>query len=249
MGEGSMRYALLSDVHGNIEALEAILRRFDELGAIDRWYCLGDVVGYGAEPDACCTRIRELADVTLLGNHDAAVAGRMDYSYYYDAAREALDWCRERLSPENLAWLETLPYTHRLGDVELSHGSPHQPEEYDYIFCAEQAHDLLASKPDLAPVTFIGHSHLTRAFAVNDDEALDVVAPRFTLRDEFRYVVTVGSVGQPRDYDPRACAGLYDTESRTFEYVRVEYDVESQRQKIIDAGLAQNFGTRLLLGI
>jgi len=244
-----MRYAVFSDVHGNIEALEAILAEFEGRG-VDRWYCLGDIVGYGAEPEACCTRIRELADVTLLGNHDAAVAGRMDYSYYYDAAREALDWCRERLSPENLAWLTGLPYTHRADDdVELSHGSPYKPQEYDYVFCAEQAHDLLRAKPDLAPITFIGHSHLTRAFAVSDDEALDVVAPRFSLKDGFRYVVTVGSVGQPRDYDPRACAGLYDTEARTFEYVRVEYDVESQRQKILDAGLAQNFGTRLLLGI
>ncbi len=243
-----MRYALISDIHGNIEALEAVLDRFEELEP-DRYYCLGDIVGYGADPDACCTRVRELAEVTLLGNHDAAVAGRMDYSYYYDAAKEALDWCRERLDSENLAWLESLPYTHRPDAVcDLSHGSPFQPEEYDYVFSAEQAQELLRHM-DLAPVTFIGHSHLTRSFAVNGSEALDVVAPRFTLRPEFRYVVTVGSVGQPRDYDPRACAGLFDTETRTFEYVRVDYDIESQRQKIIDAGLAENFGTRLLLGI
>jgi predicted phosphodiesterase len=244
-----MRYAIISDVHGNIEALDAILKRFEEIGGIDRYYCLGDIVGYGAEPQACCDRIRELCEVTLLGNHDAAVAGRMDYSYYYDAAREALDWCRERLSAENMAWLEGLPYTHRLGPVELSHGSPYQPEEYDYIFALEQAREVARLKEDLAEVTFIGHSHLTKVFAVTEDEALDVVAPKFALRDGMKYIITVGSVGQPRDYDPRACAGLYDTEKREFEYVRVEYDVESQRQKIIDAGLAHNFGTRLLLGI
>ncbi|HJL40275.1 MAG TPA: metallophosphoesterase family protein [Myxococcales bacterium LLY-WYZ-16_1] len=245
-----MRLALFSDVHGNIEALEAVLERFEEVGGIDRYCCLGDIVGYGAEPEACCTRIREIADVTLLGNHDAAVAGRMDYSYYYDAAREALDWCRERLSPKNLEWLERLPYTHRIHEeVDLSHGSPHQPEEYDYVFSAEQAQDLLGLKEDLAKVTFIGHSHLTKVFAVSEESALDVVAPRFSLKPQFKYVVTVGSVGQPRDYDPRACAGIYDTETRTFEYLRVEYDVESQRQKILDAGLAENFGTRLLLGI
>lgn len=244
-----MRYAILSDVHGNIEALDAILKRFEEIGGIDRYYCLGDIVGYGAEPEACCTRIRELCEVTLLGNHDAAVAGRMDYSYYYDAAREALDWCRERLTDVNMEWLKSLPYTHRLGPVELSHGSPFQPEEYDYIFAPEQAQEVARLKEDLADVTFIGHSHLTKVFAVTEDEALDVVAPKFTLRDGMKYIITVGSVGQPRDYDPRACAGLYDTELREFEYVRVEYDVESQRQKIIEAGLAHNFGTRLLLGI
>ncbi len=244
-----MRYAIFSDVHGNIEALEAVLAKFEELGGIDKYYCLGDIVGYGAEPEACCTRIRELADVTLLGNHDAAVAGRMDYSYYYDAAREALDWCKERISQENMDWLKSLPYTHRIDEVELSHGSPYQPEEYDYIFALDQARELLHQMDDLAPVTFIGHSHLTKVFALTEEDALDVVAPKFTLRDGMRYVVTVGSVGQPRDYDPRACAGIYDTEKREFEYVRVEYDVEAQRQKIIDAGLAHNFGTRLLLGI
>ncbi len=244
-----MRYAILSDVHGNIEALETILDRFSELGSIDAYYCLGDIVGYGAEPEACCTRLRELCEVTLLGNHDAAVAGRMDYSYYYPAAREALDWCRERLSDVNMRWLESLPYTHRLGPVELSHGSPLAPEEYDYIFSLEQARQVALHKEDLAEVTFIGHSHLTKVFAVTPDEALDVVAPRFTLRDGLKYIITVGSVGQPRDGDPRACAGLYDTETRRFEYVRVEYDVESQRQKIIDAGLAHSFGTRLLLGV
>jgi len=244
-----MRYAIISDIHGNIEALEAILAKFREIGGIDKYYCLGDIVGYGAEPELCCTLVRELCEVTLLGNHDAAVAGRMDYSYYYDAAREALDWCREKLSPSNLEWLKNLPYTHRLGDVELSHGSPFNPEEYDYIFALEQARELIQSKPDLADVTFIGHSHLTKVFALTDDNALDVVAPKFKLKSEMKYVITVGSVGQPRDYDPRACAGLYETEERRFEYVRVEYDIESQRQKIIDAGLAHNFGTRLLLGI
>lgn len=244
-----MRYAIISDIHGNIEALETILEQFDALGDIDKFYCLGDIVGYGAEPDACCTLIRERCEVTLLGNHDAAVAGRMDYSYYYDAAREALDWCAEKLSDENMQWLKELPYTHRLGDVELCHGSPLQPEEYDYVFALDQARDLVTQKPDLAGVTFIGHSHLTKVFALTEDDALDVVAPRFTLKPKMRYIITVGSVGQPRDYDPRACGGLYDTETRRFEYVRVEYDVNSQQQKILDAGLARNFAMRLEFGI
>jgi predicted phosphodiesterase len=244
-----MRYAILSDIHGNIEALEKLVAELRRIGGIDAWYCLGDIVGYGAEPEACCNLLRDLCDVTLLGNHDAAVAGRMDYSYYYDAARDALDWCREHISAASMEWLKGLPYTHRLGHVELSHGSPHQPEEYDYIFALDQARELIRNKPDLADVTFIGHSHLTKVFALTADDALDVVAPKFTLKPEMKYVITVGSVGQPRDYDPRACAGIYDAELRKFEYVRVEYDIESQRQKIINAGLAHNFGTRLLLGI
>lgn len=243
-----MRYAIFSDVHGNVEALTTMLAAFESMN-IDKYMCLGDLVGYGANPDTCCTMVRELGAVTLLGNHDAAVSGRMDYSYYYEAAREALDWCRDRLSEENMAWLKTLPYTHKEGDLEFSHGSPLEPEEYDYIFAPEQARDLAYQKPDLARVTFIGHSHLTKVFAVKGNEALDVVAPRFVLKPDMKYVITVGSVGQPRDYDPRSCAGIYDSEAESFEFVRVEYDIESQRQKILDAGLAQNFGTRLLLGI
>lgn len=243
-----MRYALISDVHGNIEALTQMLATLAERD-IDKYICLGDVVGYGADPEACCNRVRELGAITLLGNHDAAVSGRMDYSYYYDAAREALDWCRDRLSEDNLAWLEGLPYTHREGDLEFSHGSPLDPEEYAYIFSPDQARDLAIHKADLAKATFIGHSHLTKVFALDGTTAMDVVAPKFTLKPELKYVITVGSVGQPRDYDPRSCAGIYDTETATFEFVRVDYDIDSQRQKIIDAGLSQNFGTRLLLGI
>ena len=243
-----MRCALFSDVHGNLEALTSMFARFEAAGPIHRWYCLGDIVGYGADPDACCSLIKERADVTLLGNHDAAVAGRMDYAYYYDAARDALDWCRERLSPDNMEWLRELPYTHREGEVEISHGSPLRPEDYDYIFTNEQAADLIRQY-EAARVTFIGHSHLTKSFAVSGEDAEDVVATKFTLRNGYRYIITVGSVGQPRDYDPRACAGIYDTESRTFEFVRVEYDVEAQRRKITEAGLSPNFGTRLVLGI
>ena len=152
-----MRIAIFSDVHGNIEALEAVLKKFQEVGGIDKYVCLGDIVGYGADPDTCCSRIRGVSEVTLLGNHDAAVAGRMDYSYYYDAAREALDWCSERLSADNLAWLKSLPYKHRMGHLELSHGSPVQPEDYDYIFATEQARALLPILDELADVTFIGH--------------------------------------------------------------------------------------------
>jgi len=244
-----MRVGILSDIHGNIDALEAILEEFERRGGVDKFVCLGDTVGYGADPDACCTKVREICEFSLLGNHDAAVGGRMDYSYYYDAARDALDWCTRQLSKDNLEWLKSLPYTVREGNALYCHGSPLNPAEYDYIFAAEQARGLLGMRHELPTATFIGHSHLTKVFALSEDDAMDVVAPKFRMNDDMRYIVTVGSVGQPRDYDPRACAGLYDTETDDFSYVRVEYDVESQMKKIIDSGLAQNFGMRLLIGV
>ncbi|MFH1807320.1 MAG: metallophosphoesterase family protein [Pseudomonadota bacterium] len=243
-----MRYGIFSDVHASIQALTAVMRAYED-EQIDRFVCLGDVVGYGASPEACCDIVKSKADVTILGNHDAAVSGRMDYSYYYDAARQALDWTRSRVSPENLAWLKSLPYSHREGDLEFCHGSPIYPSEFEYIFTREKAREMLPYWDRLARVTFIGHSHLTRSFALANDDAVDVVAPSFGLRRDHKYIITVGSVGQPRDYDNRSCCAIFDTESNTFRYKRVEYDIEEAKQLIIDAGLSYNFGARLLVGI
>lgn len=243
-----MRYGIISDVHGNIEALTASLKSLEK-ESIDEYMCLGDVVGYGANPEECSRIVRETVKVCILGNHDAAVGGRMDYSYYYDAARHALDWCKQQVSDETLEWLRGLPYKHRVGPVEFTHGSPIQPEEFEYIFTREKAKELLPHHEGLADVTFIGHSHLTRSFALSKQEAYNVRGPEFTLRTDHKYIITAGSVGQPRDYDPRSCCCVYDTETRAFRYIRTEYNIEAQMNKIIGAGLAYNFGARLLVGI
>ncbi len=243
-----MRIAVLSDVHSNIEALTEVLRAA-ESERVDRMVCLGDVVGYGAAVNECCELVRAHCEVTLLGNHDAAVAGRMDYSYYYDAARHALDWSASIISQENAAWLRSLPFTYRIGEVGFSHGSPVDPRAYEYIFALEQARELTPHVEHLPEVTFIGHSHLCKAFSLADGEVYDVVAQKFGLRQGSRYIVSVGSVGQPRDYDNRACFVVCDTDARTVEYRRVEYDIEASAQRIFDADLALNFGRRLFLGV
>ncbi len=244
-----MRIAILSDIHANLEALTAVEAEVDRL-AVDAVMCLGDVVGYGASPNACCARVRALAAVTLLGNHDAAVSRRMDYAYYYDAARHALDWTAAQLEADHLTWLETLPYTHKLEDVGFSHGSPVQPHEYEYVFAVEQARQLAPFVSGLPAITFIGHSHLCKAFAIADDgEVAEVGAPHLDLERGRKYVVSVGSVGQPRDYDPRACFVTYDTATRAVDYHRVPYDIARSAQRIFDAGLAANFGKRLFVGV
>ena len=243
-----MRYGIFSDVHGNLEAMTAVARAFESEN-IDKFVCLGDLVGYGANPNEIVDIVRNLADVCLLGNHDAAVSGRMDYSYYYDAARHALDWCARRMTPENMAFLKKLPYTHREGDLEFCHGSPAVPQEFEYIFTREKARELLPRWEKMAWATFIGHSHLTRCFAITPTDVFDVVATEFELQKDYKYILTVGSVGQPRDYDNRSCSVVLDTSNWTFRFKRVEYDIETAKQKIIDAGLAYNFGARLLVGI
>ncbi|HSP78153.1 MAG TPA: metallophosphoesterase family protein [Myxococcaceae bacterium] len=243
-----MRIAVISDIHSNIEALTEVLRVIEEQ-KVDRIVSLGDIVGYGASPNPCCELVRSVTEVTLLGNHDAAVAGRMDYSYYYDAARHALDWSSRVLSEENMEWLRSLPYTYRIGEVGFCHGSPVEPKAYEYIFALEQARDLTPYVEHLPEVTFIGHSHLCKAFAIGSGEVHDVVAQKFGIRRGYKYIISVGSVGQPRDYDNRSCFVICDTGARTVEYIRVDYDIATSAQKIFDASLALNFGKRLFLGV
>jgi diadenosine tetraphosphatase ApaH/serine/threonine PP2A family protein phosphatase len=244
-----MRIAILSDIHSNLEALTEALALLDRERP-DRIVCLGDVVGYGASVNECCALVRQRAEVTLLGNHDAAVSGRMDYSFYYDAARHALDWTASRIDGEHLEWLRGLPFTHRDGDVSFSHGSPVDPESYEYVFALEQALDLVPHRADLAEVSFIGHSHLCKTFALGPGgDVTEVVSNRFGLRKGYKYVVSVGSVGQPRDCDNRACFVVYDTGKREVTFHRVAYDIETAAQKIFDADLALNFGKRLFLGV
>jgi diadenosine tetraphosphatase ApaH/serine/threonine PP2A family protein phosphatase len=244
-----MRIGIISDIHANLEALTQSLAALERQRP-DRVVCLGDVVGYGASVNECCDLVRKTCEATLLGNHDAAVSGRMDYSFYYDAARHALDWTAARIEPEHLDWLRSLGYVHKIDGVQFSHGNPIQPESYEYVFAIEQARELLPHVADLAEVNFVGHSHLCKTFALHPSgDVLEVVATRFGIRRGYKYVVSVGSVGQPRDCDNRACFVTYDTEERVVEFHRVAYDIEAAAQKIFDADLALNFGKRLFLGV
>jgi diadenosine tetraphosphatase ApaH/serine/threonine PP2A family protein phosphatase len=242
-----MRYGIFSDVHGNLEALRVVLDYYSGQN-IDEYVFLGDAVGYGANPDEVCDLIRPLVKVAILGNHDAAACGRIDYSEYYDAARDALDWSAAQLSDANRDWLRALPYRVRAGDIEFCHGAPIAPEAFDYLFAPEQVEQLGGSLDALAPVTFIGHSHLTICFAIRDGEVTPYVADTCDANGG-KHIITVGSVGQPRDRDPRASCGIYDTETRVFTFHRLDYDVPTARQKILDAGLPAVFGERLLVGM
>jgi len=245
-----MRLGIFSDVHANIEALSAVMEGYRS-ESIDEYYCLGDVVGYGASPNECSDLVRTSAEVTILGNHDAAVAGRMDYSYYYEAARQALDLHANVLSKENLEWLRKLPYKHELEPhgVHLCHGSPLRLEEFEYIFAPEQARECLQIWDELGHITLIGHSHLCKVFALKPGHVEELPAQDFVLEDGTKYIVSVGSVGQPRDYDNRASYTVFDTDHKRFEFKRVEYDIESAASKIFQSKLERNFGHRLFIGV
>ena len=174
----------------------------------------------------------------------------MDYSYYYEAARQALDLHASTLSSENLGWLKSLPYKHELDcGVHLCHGSPLRLEEFEYIFAPEQARECLQIWDELGDITLIGHSHLCKVFALTPGDVEELPASRFTLREGTKYIVSVGSVGQPRDYDNRASYTIFDNATRTFEFKRVEYDIESAASKIFQSRLERNFGHRLFIGV
>ena len=242
-----MRTAILTDIHANLEALTACLESA-LAQKVDRFVCLGDTVGYGADPNAACDLVRRHCQFAVLGNHDAAVAGRMDYSYYYAAAREVLDWTALQLSPENLAWLRSLPYQQSEGEVTFGHASPRDPAAFEYVFALEQAEDLVIRAERLAALTFIGHSHLQRAFLLGET-VKDVWAERVRIEHGSKYLCSIGSCGQPRDYDPRSCFGIWDDEQRTVEFHRVAYDAEKTARKILEAGLSPHFARRLLHGV
>jgi predicted phosphodiesterase len=245
-----MRIGIFSDIHANIEAMSAVMEAYAS-EQIDIYYCLGDVVGYGGSPNECSDLVRDIAEVTILGNHDAAVAGRMDYSYYYEAAREALDWHASELTSENMQWLKELPYKHRLEDlgVDLCHGSPVRLEEFEYIFAPDQAAECLPIWNDLGHITLIGHSHLCKVFALRPGEVEELPPEDFILQEGTKYIVSVGSVGQPRDYDNRASYTVYDSDTKTFLFKRIEYDIEGAAARIFEARLERNFGQRLFIGV
>src|SRR6187431_2728321 len=236
-----MRIAVLSDIHANYEALSAVLQVLDG-ESIDAYYCLGDTVGYGGSPNECCDVVRDLVVATILGNHDAAVAGRMDYSYYYEAARHALDTHASMLTPESMEWLRSLPY-------QLCHGSPVRLEEFEYIFAPEQARECLPIFDELGHITLIGHSHLCKVFALTKSTVEELPPIDFELQPDRKYIVSVGSVGQPRDYDNRASYTLYDSDKKRFEFKRVEYDIETAADKVLRAKLERNFAHRLFIGV
>lgn len=245
-----MRIAIFSDVHANYEALSAVIEAYKH-ESIDVFFCLGDTVGYGGSPNDCAELVREVASKTILGNHDAAVAGRMDYSYYYEAARHALDTHAAMLTDESMEWLKHLPYMERVSeyDMQLCHGSPIRLEEFEYIFAPEQARECLSIWDELPQLTVIGHSHLCKVFALDRDAVEELPAIDLTLERGRKYVISVGSVGQPRDYDNRASYTVFDPQSRRLEFKRVEYDIETAAEKVLRADLERNFAHRLYIGV
>ena len=244
-----MRAAVISDIHSNRHALESVLTAVDAAG-VDEVWCLGDMVGYGAEPDACTALIRERSSVCLVGNHDLAVLGALDISTFSEAAAAAVEWTRANVSEETLEFLASLEPTASKSGVGLFHASPRDPV-WEYVLSGDQAEAGFEAQEER--VGLIGHSHIA-LFFVRAEQARGY-AQGAQAEDgteieigEGEWLLNPGSVGQPRDGNPRAAWLELDTETWVARYHRQEYDIQGAAAAIRAAGLPDLLAERLEVG-
>jgi predicted phosphodiesterase len=239
-----MRILVISDIHANYTALEAVL---NDAGTVDETWCLGDLVGYGPDPNAVVEQIREQPHLTcVLGNHDVAAIGRMPLEAFNGEARRSLEWTEKVLTADNMDFMRALPNSAKVrGDVTMAHGSPRDPT-WEYVL------NTLSARLNFdhfdTPYCFIGHSHIQSMFQLNeksDRVTLEVTKAGQTLALTPRAMLNPGSVGQPRDRDPRAAYALYDTRAHTWEARRVSYNVAEVQQRIRESGLPEKHAVRL----
>lgn len=233
-----MKLAIISDIHGNLEALTSALEEVRRRG-IDEVICLGDIIGYGPDPSGCLAVLREQQIPCLMGNHDAASFDPNVLSTFSTLARTAMEWTITRLRAEDIDYLRTLPYRIERHEQTFVHASPLRPEEFNYVF---DVHDAVDNFPAFdTHLCFIGHTHHPAVFCE------DLIGR--TVVSDMRAIVNVGSIGQPRDGNPHAAFGILDTETGEFEPVRIAYPVEVTAKKIYAAGLPRQLGERLVFGI
>lgn len=245
-----MRYLILSDIHANSEALDAVLRQAE--GQYGEALCCGDVIGYGADPNGVIEWVRGNCPVTIRGNHDKACTGIDDLEWFNPVARAAAVWTRRNLTPENILWARALPQgPATVGGFQVLHGSP--ADEDEYLLAAEEA--ALGFQYLERRVAFFGHTHIQGGYIWNHSrvETIPTVPPTTTseslaIDSDCGYLINPGSVGQPRDGDPRAAYAIYDSDAARVAYFRVPYDVETAQDKIRAAGLPPILADRLTIG-
>ena len=249
-----MRYGILSDIHSNLEAFTAVL---PDLAAhqVDRTLCLGDAIGYGADPSACLSALQHSQAVCVAGNHEYGCIGKLDGRWFNDAARRAVEWTRDRLGFLDLDWLRRLPLVATEGPCTLVHGTLTHPERFEYLVDLAQAIDT-AGRCE-TPYCLLGHTHVPTVIEYDRRQGRmgrvlgtpqELAAVSLSENPAIRYVINPGSVGQPRDGDPRASYAILDSEAHCVTFHRVAYDVRTAQEKIRQAGLPEFLADRLAVG-
>lgn len=241
-----MRILVISDIHANLTALETVLA---DAGHTDAVWCLGDLVGYGPDPNECVARVRALPNlICLLGNHDAATINQLNLDTFNPDARFSIEWMQQTLNAENLDYLSRLPTKHVTEQVTLAHGSPRSPV-YEYILDNYMATENFAYFT--TPFCFVGHTHLPVHFHLRDSQSLaklTIPKANTSLTLQPRAILNPGSVGQPRDRDPRAAYAIFDPDQLTWEYRRVLYDIAAVQARMRRVGLPERHVLRLDIG-
>jgi predicted phosphodiesterase len=239
-----MRIALFGDIHANLEALEAVLADAGQQGVTD-YVCLGDVVGYNADPAACLERVKAMGCPTVKGNHDEDASGTHSLDAMNPVAAAALQWTREQLSEEQRQWLRRLRMVRQIEDFTVVHSTLDQPANWNYV---TNRFDAMANfSYQFTQVCFHGHTHVPRVY-MKSDKVQEVAAEQVQIEDGAKYFINAGSVGQPRDGDWRAAYVIYDLEKRQVTVRRVEYDIATTQKKILDAGLPEMLAHRIAEG-
>ena len=233
-----MRISILSDIHSNYEALVSALALSQQLRA-DKVYCLGDIVGYGGNPNECVNLIRENVSYSVLGNHDLAIIDTSHARYLSRHGKATAEWTRGILTQNNLTYLENMPYLYESDLLTLVHSNPDSPNKWTYIASLEDARPQFTGFK--TPLCFIGHTHVP--FVCGED------LTTLFLKKGIRCIINVGSVGQPRDGNPQLSFGFLDTDAWTYQNMRADYDVESAARSIITNGLPRYLATRLFRGV
>lgn len=238
-----MRYAVLADIHGNLEALEACAADVRSR-SVDEILVIGDAVGYGANPNECLNWVFDHASVFLMGNHERAVFDYTLRDSFNDWARDSAAWTEGVLDPQYLERIRKLPYTVEGQSFHLTHGSLHEPEAFHYVVEPQDARRSFALMKH--PLCFLGHTHIPACFSEQAGKVTMLAPGAFSLVAEDRYIVNPGSVGQPRDGDLRLAYGIFDDAQFTFQLIRLEYDRQKAAMKIRNAGLPVFLADRLL---
>ena len=241
-----MKLALISDIHGNLEALTAVLKDIDKQ-QVDKIHCLGDVVGYGSEPAACLELVNKTCDIKLMGNHEYVILGLESPDNYTHVARISAEWTQDRLTDRDFSLITDFEMDRSLDNLYLVHSSPFEPERWHYILSPEEAAQAFERLEGW--LCFHGHSHIPLIFSeAHNRPPRERVGHNFLPDSENRYLVNIGSVGQPRDNDPRACYVTFDMEEGEVTYHRVEYDIETAQSKMAQAQLPEMLIDRLAVG-
>ncbi|MDD5432172.1 MAG: metallophosphoesterase family protein [Candidatus Omnitrophica bacterium] len=241
-----MRYGIFSDVHSNIEALNAVVSAYEKEG-IDKYLCLGDVVGYASSPKECIGLVSSVSDVVIAGNHDWACVDLFSAKYFNSLAATAIKWTKEQLVEENKLFLRSLKLSYKNQDLALVHGSLDNPGNFNYLIDSSTAKETFALMQN--NICFLGHTHIAGIFIQNPSGKITYQQDqRVKIQDNNKYIINAGSVGQPRDGNPMAAYCIYDTQEKQVQINRIEYDWSLTREKIIASGLPRFLGDRLLTG-